>query len=261
VVDYYTLLVITAIIGLCYGSFINVLIYRIPNNLSIIKPRSFCPDCNTSIPIFRNIPIISFVLQLGKCHSCHNKIALQYPAIEMLTGILWVCLMLNYGQTDLFNIITSIIIVSLLIPLAIIDLKHLYFPLSLLALLIIVGIILACYSKDSLIGMGTGLSFLVLIYAMVTLWFKIKKRKDIPLGFGDILLIIPLGAWLGPLGILLCFFVSSLAALLIWIILYLIKGFNFNEKMPFGPYLIGSSILIKLVSLDQLILVLIFQIR
>ena len=141
--DYYILLVITAIIGLCYGSFINVLIYRIPNNLSIIKPRSFCPNCNTSIPIFRNIPIISFVLQLGKCHNCHNKIALQYPAIEMLTGILWVCLMLNYGQTDLFNIITSIIIVSLLIPLAIIDLKHLYFPLSLLALLIIVGIILS----------------------------------------------------------------------------------------------------------------------
>ena len=255
--DYCILLITTAIAGLCFGSFINVLIYRIPGNLSIIKPRSFCPKCNTPIPIYRNIPIISFILQAGKCHNCKNKISLQYPVIEILTGLLWLYLMMGYGLNDTFNIILSIIMVSLLIPLAIIDLKHLYFPISLMTLLIITGITLACYSKDSLIGMATGLSFLSLIYVMVKLWFKIKKRDDAPMGFGDILLIIPLGAWLGPLGILLCFFLSSLLALLVWTVLYAIKGFNFNQKMPFGPYLISSSILIKLIGLDEIIFVLI----
>ena len=251
--DYYILLTLITISGLCYGSFINVLIYRIPNNLSIIKPRSFCPKCNTTIPIYRNIPVISFIFQLGKCHSCKNKISLQYPIIEILTSLLWLYTMIDYGESDTLNIIMSLIIISILIPLAIIDLKHLYFPISLMIFLIISGVILACYSRDSLIGMATGLSFMSLIYVMVKIWFKIKKRKDTPMGFGDILLIIPLGAWLGPLGILLCFFLSSLLALLAWIILYIIKGFNFNQKMPFGPYLISSSILIELINLDQII--------
>ena len=79
------------------------------------------------------------------------------------------------------------------------------------------------------------------------------------MGLGDILLIIPLGIWLEPLGILLCFFISSILALLIWIILYLLKNFSFSEKMPFGPYLIISAILIKLFNLTNLILALISQ--
>ena len=260
-VDYYILLIIITVIGLCYGSFINVLIYRIPNNISIIKPRSFCPKCNSPIPIYRNIPIISFILQFGKCYNCRDRISLQYPVIEILTGFLWLYLMIVNGQTDIFNTVMSITIVSLLIPLAIIDLKHLYFPLPLMILLIIAGIILACNSKEALIGMGIGLSFLSLIYLIAKLWFKVKKRQETPMGFGDILLIIPLGAWLGPLGILLCFFLSSLLALLIWTTLYILKKFNFDQKMPFGPYLIGSSILIKLTNLDQLIFALISQIK
>ena len=69
------------------------------------------------------------------------------------------------------------------------------------------------------------------------------------MGFGDILLIIPLGIWLGPLGILLCFLISSVLALLVWIILYFMIDFGFNSKMPFGPYLIISSILIKILNL------------
>ena len=66
-------------LGTVYGSFVNVLIFRLPINLSVIKPRSFCPKCSTSIPLYRNIPIISFLIQKGKCHSCENKISIQYP--------------------------------------------------------------------------------------------------------------------------------------------------------------------------------------
>ena len=77
------------IIGLIIGSFINVLIYRIPNNISIVKPRSFCLHCKNSIPIYRNIPLISYLIQLGKCANCKKSISIMYPVIELTIGLLW----------------------------------------------------------------------------------------------------------------------------------------------------------------------------
>ena len=261
------LLFILGVIGFCYGSFINVLIYRIPNKISIIKPRSFCPQCKNPIPIYRNIPVLSFIFQFGKCHNCNKKISLQYPCIEIITGFLWLFFILQINQIDIANPIISIIIVSFLIPLAIIDLKHLYFPISLITPLIITGIASALinsfvYSNnEGLIGMATAISFLGSIYLIVKIWFKIKKRNDTPMGFGDFLLIVPLGAWIGPVGVILCLFLASTFALVLWITLYFLGKFSLAEKMPFGPYLIGSSIIIKIMSLDQLISALIFQIR
>ena len=109
--------------------------------------------------------------------------------------------------------------------------------------------------------MTTSIIFLTTIYLIVKIWFKIKKKNQSPMGIGDILLVIPLGIWLEPLGILLCFFIASFFGLLLWIILYSIKKFDLNAKMPFGPYLIGSAILIKVTGLANLIFALIFQIR
>ena len=106
--DFYILLILTAVLGLCFGSFANVLIYRIPENISIINPRSFCPKCKISIPFYRNIPIFSFILQLGKCHNCSNKISLQYPLIELFMGSIWLYFMFDFKNQDLFNTISSI---------------------------------------------------------------------------------------------------------------------------------------------------------
>jgi len=146
--------------------------------------------------------------------------------------------------------------VSFLIPLAVIDSKHLYFPFSLIIPLIIIAlssllIDLSLFeSYKALWGIITALTFILSIYLIVKIWFKFKKRTETPMGMGDILLIIPLGVWLGPLGILLCFLISSILALLIWILLYFLIGFKFNSRMPFGPYLIVSSILIKILNLS-----------
>ena len=119
--------------GLCCGSFLNVLIYRLPNNLSIISPRSFCPDCKAFIPFYRNIPIVSFLIQSGKCSNCNNKISIQYPVIEALTGFLWFYFsFVTIGSINTFDSILhlsfSIIMISFLIPLAVVDYKYLYFP-------------------------------------------------------------------------------------------------------------------------------------
>ena len=260
------LLIFLTITSLCYGSFVNVLIYRLPNEISILKPRSFCPNCKTFIPFYRNIPIISFVLQNGKCHSCRKKISLQYPAVELLTGFLWFYFIIQ-GDTSILHTSFSIIIISFLIPLAIIDAKHLYFPISLIIPLIIISIsmsmieLLSFNNTNPIFGMGTALFFLGSIYLIVKILLKLKKEEKEPMGMGDMLLVVPLGIWLGPLGILLCLFLSSVLALIFWFLLYLLKDFNFSQRMPFGPYLIGISILIKVTDLSTLISVLISQIK
>ena len=223
-----TLLIL--IIGLCYGSFLNVLIYRLPNKISILTPRSFCPNCKTAIPFYRNIPIISFILQIGKCFQCNKRISIQYPIIELITGFLWFWFIYtgnaDYNLETIISIIFSIIVISFLIPLGMIDLKYLYFPFTLIIPLIILSLSVLMIELflfkhwDSLWGLIISLTFLITIYLIVKIWFIIKKRKESPMGWGDILLIIPLGIWLGPLGMLLCFLISSILALTIWIILY-----------------------------------------
>ena len=173
------LLIFLSITGLCYGSFLNVLIYRLPNKISILKPRSFCPNCKTFIPFYRNIPIISFVLQNGKCHSCTKKISLEYPVVELLTGFLWFYF-LSQNNIPIIDTCFSIIIISFLIPLAIIDAKYLYFPISLIIPLIIISISMSMIelfsfnNTDPIFGMGTALFFLGSIYLIVKILLKLK---------------------------------------------------------------------------------------
>ena len=259
------------ILGLCYGSFLNVLIYRLPNNLSIISPRSFCPNCKVLIPFYRNIPIISFLTQKGKCFNCYNKISMHYPAIEALTGFLWFYFsFITIGTLNTFDSILhlsfSIIMISFLIPLAVIDYKYLYFPYSLILPLITISISFSFYeliyeeNLDSIIGVLVSIIFMSTTYLITKIYLIMQKRQEeSPLGIGDILLMIPLSIWIGPVGIICSIFMSSILGLIIWIILYYMKNYNFNNKMPFGPYLIITSIVIKMTGITNLISVLIFQ--
>ncbi len=259
------ILILMGILGLCYGSFINVLVYRIPNNISIIFPGSFCPKCKNSIPFYRNIPILSYCIQLAKCHNCKNKISIQYPLIEFITSLSWVYFYINMNN-NIVDLIFSIIVISFLIPLALIDLKHMFFPISLIMPLIFLSIIFSLIqfyyfnNLNSFLGAAISITFLSSTYLLVKLWFKYKNSKKTPMGFGDFLLIIPLGIWVGPLGILISIFLASLIALLIWIILNSLNLFELSRKMPFGPYLAISATLIKTLDITNLIPDVIFQI-
>ena len=172
-------LILIAILGLCYGSFINVIIYRLPNNISIISPRSFCPKCTCSIPLYRNIPIISYIIQLGKCHNCRGNISLQYPIIELITTLSWIYFYMNIESTS--SLIFSIIMISFLIPLALIDFKYMFFPLSLILPLIAISVtfsILQYYyfeNIEPLYGAIIPVGFFSFVYLVVYLWFKQKK--------------------------------------------------------------------------------------
>ena len=233
-------------LGLIFGSFINVVIYRLPKNLSIIKPRSFCPQCKQPIPFYRNIPIITYILQFGKCHNCKNKISIIYPIIEIVIGIIFL-----FSFSYFNNINTSIsyaIISSILLSIAIIDYRYYIIPLQLIIisfLYLSIDLIILKEFTNHLSGMIFGVSYLLII--LIITWF-ITKRQG--LGYGDIQLILIIGLWYGDLRVFLVIFTAALFGLLCWTIISLYKGFDKNRMLPFGTFLSISSIIIYPLKLN-----------
>ena len=117
-------------LGLIFGSFLNVLIYRLPLNLSIVSPRSFCPNCKYQIPFYRNIPLISYILQKGNCNNCDTNISPRYPLVELLTAFTW--FIGSYYLLSVPEIIYFSIIASVLIVIAFIDYDHFIIPIPLI---------------------------------------------------------------------------------------------------------------------------------
>ena len=237
------------IFGLTFGSFINVLIYRIPNNLSIIKPRSFCPNCKKQIPLYRNIPIITFLLQKGKCNNCSNKISATYPFIELLVAIVWIWGTYNFNT--IHEILYFNIISSLLIAIAMIDKKYFIIPLELtISILSIIILYLLFWGNiiANIDGVIYGLGYLSIIFIITKI---ITKRQG--LGYGDLQLIFILGFWISDIRILLIIFISALIALIIWLFISLIHGYDKDRPLPFGTFLSITSIIIYPIDMNFLL--------
>ncbi len=236
------LLVFSALLGLCFGSFANVLIYRLPNNLSIVNPPSHCPNCNYKIPFYHNIPVVSYIFLFGKCANCKKRISLRYPLVEILVGVLFWFTSYNYiviFPPALVNVIqvTSIFVFLLFITVLIfIDLEHQILPDR----LTIPGIVLGILSSfilpfntpvNSLLGaiLGTAVpTILILIYAL---------RKIEAMGWGDVKLMAMIGAYLGWKGVLLTFLFGSLLGSLIGGLYLLIFSKDRRTPLPFGTFL------------------------
>ena len=126
------------IIGSCIGSFINVVVHRLPNDLSIIKPRSFCPKCKTKLTWKENVPLISWLIQRGRCIHCNTSISIRYPLIELITAILFVVFINSspslfiYSSNVIFNVFFSWLFLSLLICIAFIDINCFWIPQGLI---------------------------------------------------------------------------------------------------------------------------------
>ena len=232
------------IIGTIFGSFLNVIIYRIPNQISIIKPRSHCPKCKKMIPFYRNIPMISFLIQRGKCNQCNKSISFIYPLTEFIIGIIF---LIGFHYFQYVEFISFILVSSLLYAISIIDYKYYIIPLELSFFTLLALLPNMIFSSNPLYyiyGLLVGLGYLLFIYTVT--WVITKKE---PLGLGDIQLIALLGLWLGPLKILITIFLSACIGIFYWIILYFIKGHEKNRKLPFGTFLSLSAIIIYLTKL------------
>ncbi len=222
--------------GLVIGSFLNVLIYRLPKNISLIKPGSHCPTCGMPIKFYDNIPIVSYLILKGKCRNCGDRISLIYPLVEGITGFLFLIFYLKFR----FPVsLKYMLLTSLLIPISFIDAKEKLIPDVLTIPWIGIGLLLTILFKDlpALQVLITTLVSGFLFWVLRFLFSRILKREA--LGEGDIILIMLISSYTGLWGAYLAMLLGSLTALLV--------HFLFPEKIkgeiPFGPFLSFGAII------------------
>ena len=239
------------VIGICIGSFLNVVIYRFQNDLSIVKPRSFCPNCKNKLTWRENIPLISWIIQKGVCANCNTSISIRYPLIELTTGSLFV-IFLNSSSSlyslssNLFlNITYSWIFLSLLICIAIIDIESFWIPQGLINFgfligflgLIFIGIFNNRLIELNLLFRGIGSSLIsFFVFESLRKFAKYIYKRD-AIGKGDSKLIAMLALWLGPIGTILCVFISYIFAAVFSLVGISLNLVKLKQAIPFAPFL------------------------
>ncbi len=239
------------ILGLCIGSFLNVIIYRFPDDLSIIKPRSFCPKCKTQLTWRENIPLLSWFIQRGKCKTCKTNISFRYPLIELLTGFLFIIFLNSspslyaFSSNWFFNACFSWIFISLLICISLIDIDFLWIPKGLINLGFIsgfLGLIFLSINHNEFIDfvfLIRGLSSSFISFLIFDIFRRIAKyilKKD-AIGKGDSKLVAMLALWLGPIGTLFAVGLSYIFAAIYCFIGLSTNFLNFKQAIPFAPFI------------------------
>ena len=239
------------VLGTCIGSFLNVIVYRFPQNISIIKPRSFCPKCKNKLAWRENIPIISWLIQRGKCINCNISIPIKYPLIELLTGFLFVLFtnsspsLFSSEQYLLLNVFLSWLFLSILICISLIDILHFWIPQGLLNFGFtsgILGLIIIEILNDKFIDLSFIVRFLItplisfLIFEALRQFAKYIFKKN-AIGKGDSKLVAMLSLWLGPIGTLLAVGFSYVFAAIYCFLGLSMNVLKFRQIIPFAPFL------------------------
>jgi leader peptidase (prepilin peptidase)/N-methyltransferase len=255
--------VLAALLGLLVGSFLNVVIHRLPVMLerdwqaqcaelrneplpglpayNLVVPRSACPACGHAIPWYENIPLASYALLGGKCSACQAPIARRYPAVEALCGLLTALVAWHFGFA--WAAAAAFLLVWTLLALAFIDLDTQYLPDNLTLPLLWAGLLfnLAGGFTDlgsAVIGAAAGYLTLWLVYHL----FRMLTGKE-GMGYGDFKLLAALGAWFGWQFLPLLVVLSSLAGAVVGISLILLAGHERSKPIPFGPYLVVAGLI------------------
>ncbi|HAM37907.1 MAG: hypothetical protein A2474_02110 [Elusimicrobia bacterium RIFOXYC2_FULL_34_12] len=236
------------VIGLFFGSFANVCIRRIPYNKSIVLPASHCPKCLIPIRWKDNIPIVSFLMLKGKCRNCKANISLEYPIVELLTGLYFLLSYLSFGIS--FSLLISIILGFYLIVISFIDMHLKIVPDILSVSLIFIGIILSPINsaiKYSFLNSITGICFAGFFLLTISyIGSKIYKKEV--MGGGDIKLLAAGGGFLGISNIFHAFITACFIGGFVGLVLILFKKKKSSDFIPFGPYISISIILIFFLS-------------
>jgi len=236
--------------GLVWGSFLNVIIYRLPLGVSIIRPSSFCPDCRKKIRYYDNIPIFSYIILRGKCRHCQEKIPFTYPLVEFLTPLSFLLL---YNQHSLsFFFFASCLFASALIVLSFIDFYHQILPDEITLPAIALSLVYSLFRSDlnlrqALVGAVVGAGFLLFIYGA---YYLLRKQEG--LGMGDVTMMLMIGAYLGWQRTFFTLILASLAGSIIGISFILIKKKNLQFSLPFGSFL-GPAALVSLLWGERII--------
>jgi leader peptidase (prepilin peptidase)/N-methyltransferase len=228
------------IFGAAIGSFLNVCIYRIPAEQSIVKPLSQCPHCHHPIRFYDNIPILSYLFLHARCRDCGGKISWRYPLVELITGLLALLLFMKFGPTLVF--LVFFIFTAVLIIITFIDLDHQIIP-DILSLPGIPVFFLAAVFivkvpwLEALIGLLIGGGVLL---AIAFVYELITKREG--MGGGDIKLLAMIGGFLGWKSLIFLLLFSSLAGAVVGIAAMIIKKQDTKYAIPFGPFLSAAAV-------------------
>lgn len=243
------------IMGTIFGSFYNVVGYRIPNGLSIVKPGSFCPKCNHSLKWYELIPIFSYIFQKGKCKCCKERISIIYPMVEITTGILFAVSYYIFGFS--YEFILALIVSSFLVIVIVSDINYLIIPdevtfffclLLFFVKLFIEGIVIAVFS------LGFGVLLFGIMYLIMILGNLIFKKES--MGGGDVKLMFFVGMAIGPTLGMFSIFLSSVIALPLSLMVYIKDKDN---VIPFGPFILIATFMIVLFGIDSDMILQIFK--
>jgi leader peptidase (prepilin peptidase) / N-methyltransferase len=250
-------ILIIAIAGLLIGSFLNVCIYRMPIEKSIIMPGSHCVKCNHPIPWHDNIPVISFIVLLGKCRFCRCRISIRYAIVEVLTAAVFVLLVKQLGLNAV-SVIYMVLSCGLIVA-TFIDIDYQIIPDEITYGGVILGVILSAVFpqlhgtanriialRSSILGLILGGALIYAIAWIGTIAFR-KKLKEIgeesAMGGGDVKYLAMIGAFLGIKGVLLVFFLAPFFGSIVGIIEKIRRK---ADIIPYGPYLSIAALIVML---------------
>ncbi len=237
--DWFVPLYISAI-GLIVGSYLNVVIYRLPRGLSTVLPVSKCPHCQSRIRARHNVPLVGWLLLRGRCRDCDGPISTRYPLVEAATGLFFLASHLRFGLT--WEGLVSAVFASSMVALAMIDAEHFILPDRITLPGIAVGLAVQSLVgwtslRSALLGAAAGAG---VILFMNGLWWLLRRVQGF--GLGDVKMLAMIGAVLGLSGMVLTLFIGTLVGSLTGLALVARGEIGMRSKLPFGFFLALGSI-------------------
>lgn len=235
--------VYAALLGLIVGSYLNVVIYRLPRGISTVTPRSRCPECGAAIRAVDNVPVVSYLLLGGRCRSCRARISWRYPLLEAATSALFLASFLRFGVS--FEAPVAALFCALMVVLALIDFDHMILPDALTYPAIALGILLQPFLSWARLWegpwgamAGAALGALLgsgLLLAVWAAWYLIRREEG--MGLGDAKMLAAIGAFLGWKGVLVSLFFAALSGSVVGLGLMAWGGLGGKARLPFGTFL------------------------
>ena len=221
-------------VGLAVGSYLNVVVHRLPRGQSTAYPSSHCPTCGEPIKARFNLPIVGYLILRGRSACCSLPIGMRYPLVELAGGLLFLGCFLRFGPNP--TTVVASTFAAILLALGLIDADHFLLPNRITYPAIAVGLLSAPFSAlttpySSLLGALLGASLLLLLIGG---WYLV--RRELGMGFGDVKMLAMIGAWLGVAGMMVTLILSAVSGAAIGI-LFMARGAGLKARLPFGVFL------------------------
>lgn len=232
----YILYASSLVLGLVLGSFLNVVIYRLPRRESLVRPGSHCPQCGANIRWYDNIPVVSWLVLRGRCRSCAVRISSRYPLVEAITGVAFALAMWRFGVT--WSLLVAWAFIAAMVAIAFIDFDRMIIPDKIVLPGAVIGLVASIALQPErwwiYLAAAAGAAFFFLLLAV--LW------PGGGMGYGDVKMALFMGAVLGT-NVLVALFAAFLFGSIVGVYLIVIRKQSRKARVPFGPYLALGAIL------------------